>query len=248
MKKLALFLIIALVVTFSKPVFSQEEDVTVTPTVTDDKIEELKEKVAARVSELKKGKTDGLFGGVKSATDEAFILLVDDNEYSIQLDEDAKVYSIDTGLKKKEIKLSTLEKNSPVSVIGVVDEEENTAVASIVVSRTPNIFIAGTVDEVSTKDGTITISDTNGNSHIVDIETSTSLNKYDPAKNTKAKIGLSAIEKGAKIIVYALQKETEKVAAIRVLILPDSFEPAATPTEKPATTKEPTKTPKPTEE
>lgn len=240
MKRLALFLIIALLIPFSKPVFSQEDEkATITPTVSDDKIEELKEKVAARVSELKKGKTSGLFGGVKSATDEAFILMVNDDEYSIQLDEDAKVYSIDTGLRKKEIKLSTLEKNTPVSVIGIVDEEEKTAVASVVVSRTSNITIAGKVSEVSTKDGTITISDKDGNSQIVDIETSTTINKYDPAKDNKTKIGLSAIEKDSNIIVYSVQQEAEKVTAVRVLILPDSFE-KVTPTEKP---EEPTATP-----
>lgn len=238
MKKAALFLILALFIPLSSPVFSQEEkekDTTITPTATDDKIEELKEKVAARVSELKKGKTNGLFGLVKSATDEAFILIVNESEYSIQLDEDAKVYSIDTSLRKKAIKMSAFEKGASVSIIGVVNDDEKTAVASVVVTRTPNIFIAGNVDEVSTKDGTITVSDLDGNTHIVNIEVSTKINNYDLKKDAQAKIGLSSIEQNSNILVYAV-KEEETLNALRILILPDSFEASPTKEEEPTTT------------
>lgn len=243
MKKLALLLLLLLIFPLHSPAFSQEDKKdtttpTTTPETTDDKIEELKEKVAERVAELKKGKADGLFGVVKSATEEAFILVVGEDEYSIQLDEDTKVYSIDTKLRKKEVKLSTFKKDTNVSMIGTVNTDEKTAIATVVVSRTPNTTIIGTVSEVSTKDGTITVDDFNENTYTINIEVSTDTNTFNAEENEQTTIGLSKIETGSYIIVYGVENDDDTISASRVLILPQGFENATiespTPTPTPA--------------
>lgn len=247
MKKLIpFFTLLFLAIPLLSPVFSQEEE-EATPTTqpeATDKIEELKEKVAERVAELKKGKASGLYGVVKSATEEAFILTVDGDEYSVQLDEDAKVYSIDTRLRKKEVKLSDFEKDTKVSMIGTVNTEEKTAVATVVVSRTPNLIITGTVMEVSTKDGTITVEDLAGSSSIVDIEVTTDINTFDAEENEIAEIGLSKIETEVTAIVYGYENEDGNITGNRILILPNGFEtlsiekPTETPTPEPTTTED----------
>ncbi len=236
---------------FITSVWSQEEEPTATKAVTD-KIQELKERVANRVEALKKEKLSGLTGLVKSSSEAALILIKDEVEYSVQLDEEAKVYSIDTSLRKKEIKLSAIEKDTTASIIGTIDEDEKTAVAQLVVSEKPNIAVFGTVSSVSTKDGSITVSGKDDQTYIIDIEVSTKSNSFNPETNEFTKIGLSKIEQGSRIHVYAVPTEEEnKLTAVRVLILPKNVttvqQETPTPTVKPTATKKPTATPTETE-
>lgn len=221
-----------------------------TPASDSDKIQELKEKVAGRVEALKKEKLGGVSGVVKSSSDEVFILIQDGTQYSIQLDEDTKGLQIDTNLRKKEIKLSSIEKDTFVSIIGEIDKNEKTGMAKIVVRKDPNIVIIGKVASVSTKDGTITVESLDGKTYIIDIEVATKSNFYNPEKNTLSKIGLSKIEQGTKIHVYAIKGKEERLTALRVFILPKDLKVSVSPspTSEVTPTAEVTLTPTPAKE
>lgn len=240
-KKIFLLILFLMIV---NPVRSQEpsgEESEPTPTnAVTDKIQELKERVANRVAALKKDKLGGLTGLVKSSSDSALILNVDGDDYSIQLDEEAKVYSVDSNLRKKEVKLSELDKDATASVIGVVDKDEKTATAQLIVLKRGSISIFGNVLEVSTKDGTITVSTREGKKYTADIEVSTKSNLYNNQTAQLAKVGLSKIEKDSRIHVYGIAGEEEnRITALRVLILPKSLtvsEKPITPTNKPSPT------------
>lgn len=252
MKKIILLLLLTPI--FALPVLSQEEE-TPTPTVPSgptptkgvtDKIQELKERVANRVAALKKEKLTGLSGVVKSSSDSALILIVEGAQYSIQLDEEAKVYSVDTNLRKKEVKLSSIEKDSAATVIGTVDKDEKTATVELVIAKQPNAAIFGTVSEVSTKDGTITVSSYDSKKYTVDIEVSTKSNQFNPESGELTKIGLSKIEKDSRIHVYGvLGEEENRLTGLRVLILPKNL--SAMPKPSPTSPTSPTSTPTPSE-
>lgn len=233
-KVLILFLILFFSTSY---VYSQEETTdSPTPTVkeeekkekeaeneTDDKIQELKEKVADKVAELKKEKLGGITGNLQSASEEALIITIDEVEYSVQLDEDTHIYSLDKNLKKQEIKLTDIDKNEIITVIGTIDTEEKTAQALVIVKRTSPLSLVGKVDSVSTKDGTITLTTLEGETQTVDYEVSTKSLMFDPQKQETVKIGLSKITEGAKIHVWAIKNE-ETTSALRILILPDSLQ------------------------
>lgn len=243
MKKLLSLLILLFLTISLANVYAQEEETSPTPTKgVPDKIQELKDRVASRVAALKKEKVGALLGSVKSASDGALILVSKDNEYSVALEEDAKVYSIDISLRKKEIKLSSLEKDQMVVVIGSIDNEEKSAVAKVVVFREPNLSITGRVASLSTKDGTVTVVGNDEKTYIVDIEITTKSNTYDFQKGALAKIGLSKIEEGARIQVYGTKgQEENRITAARILILPSKSQeitpsPKATSTNAPSPT------------
>ncbi len=234
----------------SSPTYSQaapsptpatKPDPTVAKEEVTDKIQELKDKVASRVAALKKDTLTGASGTVKSATDEAIIFISGGNEYSVQLDEEAVVYEINDQLKKKEIKMSTLQKDSPVTIIGSINKEELTAVAYRVVAQKTPQLITGTVKEVSTKDGTITLNKTGGGDQLVDIEVSSQVRTANTATQKIAKIGLSRIEANSNIIVYGIPGEDNKITAHRVLVVISGEIPSPTSTKS-----TPTVAPKPT--
>ena len=266
MKKIIFFLI-ALSFSLSWAYAAEEEvspaaETTITPTTAvTDKIQELKEKVASRVAALKKEKMQGISGTVKSVSETVLILLKEDTEYSIQFDEDTIAYAIDINLRKKEIKLSDTEKDNYVTVIGVINTQEKSGTARLVIEKEPNTVLVGKVDNVSTKDGTITVGGTDNKTYTVDIEVTTKNNLYDSTKETLAKIGLSKIEAGSYIHVYGIKgKEENRVTAARILILPREatakeeptptvqVTPTTTPAKKATATLKPTtsKTPTPT--
>lgn len=237
MKKISTFLLIITLLILKTFALAQEEEAKET-----DKIQELKEKVAEKVADLKKEKLGGLAGTLKSSTDEALILNQDGTQYSIQLDEDTKVFQIETNLRKKEIKLSSIEENTPLCIIGEIDKNEKTGLAKIVVVKEPNVAIVGKVVSVSTKDGTITVESLDGKTYVVDIEVSTKNNFYNLEKNTLAKIGLSKIEQESRIHVYAIKgKEEGRLTTLRVLILPKDLKVGEiTPTAEATPTSTPT--------
>lgn len=259
MKKIV-FLLIALSF-LPSVIYAAEEttptpEETITPTVAvTDKIQELKEKVASRVAALKKEKMQGLSGTVKSVSESALILVKDSSEYSIQYDEDTISFSLDANLRKKDLKLSSLEKDKYITVIGVINTQDKTGTARLVIEKEPNVILNGKVDSVSTKDGTITVSGIDNKTYTVDIEVTTKINLYDPKKDVLTKIGMSKIEAGSYIQVFGVKgKEENRVSASRILILPKTIttkeEPTPTKEITPTTTpaKKPTATPKATPE
>lgn len=252
MKKFLILFALIFLISFLSPSYAQEQESTAgAPTTSPtkgvpDKIQELKDRVASRVAALKKEKMGALLGSVKSSSDGALILIYKDSEYSIQLEEEGKVYSLDSQLRKKEIKLSSLEKDQKVVVIGSVDNDKKIAIAKVVVLREANVTISGRVASVSTKDGTVTIVGNDEKTYTVDIEITTKSNAYDPKKETLVKIGLSKIEEGTRIQVYGTKgKEENQITALRLLVLPkNTTTPSPSPSPSPKAT--PTKAPSPT--
>lgn len=253
MKKTTLLITIILLV-FANIVSAQEESTedsvspTQKPTVkqdqpsptksTVDKIQEIKDKVASRVAELKKEKLSAISGTLKSSSEAALVLVVDGADYTVQLDEEAKVYSVSNALRKSEKKLTDIEKNTHLSVVGTIDKEEKTAIAKVIVEKTPALSLIGSVSEVSSKDGTIMINSTDNKTFTVDIEVSTKSNAYDIKSGELVKVGLSKIETGSKIHVYGTSGESEeRITASRILILPKEF-PEVPPTQPPTPTSE----------
>lgn len=236
-KIFTLIFLAPLIITVSL-VFGQDKEITPTPlkevaTPTKgatDKIQELKDRVASRVAELKKEKLGPLTGTIKSTSDGVLILISNNTEYSVQLDEEAKVYSIDNNLKKKEVKLTDIEKNSYISIIGTIDKEQKTAIAKVIVAKSANQVVIGKVTSISTKDSTITLTSAGNKTYTVDIDTDTTINTFDLQKETFTKISLSKIETDSRIHVYAvIGKEENKVTALRILVLPSQIKAGLTP-------------------
>ncbi len=230
MKHLTYF--IFLIVLVPSIVYSQEPTATTTPGTTlqpvasptdgvSDKIQELKDKVADKVASLKNDKLGGISGTLKSSSEEALILVSDNNEYSAQLDEDGKVYQLDSTLRKKEVQLDSLEKDTYLTVIGSIDKEKKTIEASIVVAKDKNYVFNGVIDTVNTKDGTVNIKTWEQKEIVFDIEINTISNIYDSTSKKLSKIGMSKMAQNQKIhIVSVAGKAENRYEAVRILILP----------------------------
>lgn len=223
---------IFLIVLVPSIVYSQEPTSTTAPTITlqpstsptsgvSDKIQELKDKVADKVASLKNDKLGGISGTLKSASEEALILVSENNEYSAQLDEDGKVYQLDSTLRKKEVQLDSLQKDTYLTVIGTVDKEKKTIEASTVVAKAKNYVFNGLINTVNTKDGTVSIKTSEQKEIVFDIEISTKSNIYDSTSKKLSKIGMSKMGQNQKVHVLAVAGKAEnRYEAVRILIIP----------------------------
>lgn len=215
-----------------------EETNTPTPA---SKIDDLKERLATKVAELRQTQRKAIYGTVTVVSVSTFTVETDTRELKIELTDDITVFQM---VKGKRTKLTTedIAKDDIVSVFGEYDTGLDLLRAKVVViqSISPE-RVAGTVSAIDRQEFTATITTAGGQEYVIDIEKATNALMFDRAKGL-VKGGFSKLETGRTIHVVGtpVTKQDHRISAVRLIDLGNLT--GAVPTSTPTPTEEPTPT------
>jgi len=217
-------IVLALFILFSPlPVMAAT---TPTPNPTSEKVTEklsnqindLKDKIASRVAQLKLVEKKGLVGTIKDVSSTQLTITdMVGQERAIDVDEITKF----TSPGNDSFGVSDLKKGMKVSVIGLYNKDSERLLARFIDTYTVPLYLSGTFSDVDKENYTVTLAMEDGKTYLVDIESVTKTNNFDKDNNLE-KSGFSQIEKGMRafIIGYADKKEAKRMVATRILLFP----------------------------
>lgn len=189
-------------------------------------LQNLKDKVASKVAELRKKDQKATAGIVISTGTDVFkIRTNDDTEYQIKKDDTlTKVYQI-IGTQKKEIQFKDVKKDAYSIVTGPLIDK--TITANFVYLDEEFIVKTGKITEVNKTDYYIKVLSTEKDTYTLDIEASTKQQMLNVKTLEIEKVGFSKIKEGDSIhfVVKKTGKEKEKnrFAAQKILIIPQEY-------------------------
>ena len=200
-----------------------------TPSATSQKIEDLKDRLATKVAELRQTSRKAIYGTVKSTSITSFVVETKTKDVKIELTDEIKVIQYLKG-KRTALTPEDIAKGDLVSVFGDYDTTLDLLKATFVLIQSPGPErISGTVTSRDDKEYTLTIKNSQGVTYIVDIEKSTKTLLWDREKKALVKSGFSKIVAGnvVHIVGFPVPKKELRISAERIL---DLGNPIATPT------------------
>lgn len=209
------------------------------------KVDELKDKVASRVAELKLVEKRGTIGIVESASDTQITVNdLNDKARIIDVDEFTKFSSAETD----SFGISDLKKGSKISAVGLYNKESQRLLARFVNEIDIPLFLYGVVSGKNEDEFSITLSTEDGTNYTVDIEKITKTFAYQDAELEASGFTKIKTLENAIVLGYLDPKEKDRITAARIIIFPGlpknpkiqivEESPAPSPTKKPNPTKE----------
>ncbi len=239
MKKLFI-LIGSLVLTTS--VYAQ----TATPSA-QQKLDTLKDRLASAATQLKQSQKRAIFGTVKVTSVSTITVATKTSDVKIELTDDITAFQILKG-KRTKLTIDQVTKGDDVVVFGDYDTNLEILKAQVIfIQDSLPERLSGTLTAVNKKDFTITITTPEGQSFIVDFETTTKNFGWTKDKGVQ-KAGFSQLIVGDTIHVLETPapKIANRVSAIRILDIGNLSGVTPTPTPAPTKTASPSATAKPT--
>ncbi len=222
-----------------------------TPTATsssDKKAAELKEQLKTYVARREIIKKRGVLGTILEVNNHQIILTdVKGNKRFIDVDELTKF----SDLTGKQTGLSDFKSQDRISVIGLYNTESRRLLARFIKVEGGVERLFGEVSDIDSKNASIEIlNEDSKETKVIDIETITKTQSHTQ-KEGLVKSGFSKILIGEKILIFGFPKETNKLTAGRILLLPElspniKLSPAPSPTPTPTKKITPTPTAKKT--
>lgn len=218
---------------FPLNVLSQTKTATATPTVAtgsaektqeDKDIENLKEKIANRVAELRKDQK-AVSGTVEGVTGNEIKLQTKDHiDYKVTVDDAlTKIYQIPTGIKK-EIKLTDIKKGAYIIVSGPLIDK--TIAANVVYEDDRYEVKSGKITQVDKVGFIVDVVTTEKDEYTLDVETFTRTQMVDAKTLELQTVGFTKLKEGDSIHFVIKKTGTEKenrFAAQKILIIPQEY-------------------------
>lgn len=206
---------------------SAEPDLTetVTPTPVDSALQQLKDKVASKLSEkLKNAKA--ISGIVTKADSKGLTVKVDDREiYDVKFDESLTKYYQVAGTVIKEIKKEDFKKGSYVIVSG--PQFDKTINANVVYLDEKFIVTSGKISEVNKNDFSLTVITEDNETYTLDVETKTQQNILNIKTLEIERTGFTKLKEGDTIHFIVKRTNLEapetRFDAEKILIIPQEF-------------------------
>jgi hypothetical protein len=237
------FICIAIFFLFPFVVHAVETNASVTATpIKNQQVEDLKERLATKVAQLRQSERRAIYGKVKSSTISTLTIETANKDIKIELTDDIKVFQTLKG-KRTTLAVEDVAKDDIVSVFGDWDTTVEVLKAKVIfIHNTSEVInrIVGTISESKKADYTITITSQDGKTYIIDFETATKTNVWTKEKGVE-KGGFSKLLSGDTILVVgtAVPKKENRISALRILNIGNltGEKPTPTPTaaEKEAT-------------
>ncbi len=195
------------------------------PTVVVDKdIQQLKDKIANKVSEIRKENNKAISG---------FILSIDGNNMKLDNTGDVNQVKFDDtltktfkvlGTTKKEIKTSDITKGDYAIVSGVV--ADNVITANVVLIDENFLVDSGKITEINKDTYNIKVLTTDKNTYSLDIETGTKQYMINIKTLAREVIGFSKLKEG-DMVHFVVKKTSEQknkdYSAVKILIIPQEY-------------------------
>lgn len=230
-KLLYYYIVILLIGVFSNSVIGQTTTLTATssPKLTsteENAIQDLKEKVANKVAEIRKKNNKAIAGRVTDRSESTVkIKNSEQNDFNIKFQDSGltKYYQI-TGAQQKEISSEDIKKDDYVIATGVINDKTITANSVF----TDQQFLAGggKISEVKADDYTIKVMAADKTVYTLSIETSTKQQMVNIKTLEMERIGFSKIKEGDSIhfVVKVNGKEkNNEYSAEKILIVPQEY-------------------------
>lgn len=192
-----------------------------TPSATSQKIEDLKDRLATKVAELRQTSHRAIYGSVKSTSVTSFVVETKTKDVKIEQTDDIKVIQYLKG-ERTALTPDDIAKGDNVTVFGDYDMTLDLLKATIVVIQSPTLQrISGSVTARDDREYTLTIKNPQEVTYIVDIEKSTKTRMWDREKKALVKSGFSKIGPGNVIHIVGLPvpKKELRISADRILDL-----------------------------
>lgn len=182
-----------------------------------EKVQELKEKLATKVAELRESQKKGFYGTIEALTKTSFTLVTAKDEVRVKVSEDTIIKDAKT---KKDLAVSDLKNTQTASVLGLFDGDTHQAKVILVEAR-PSVFF-GKIDALDKDEGTITLKTTKNDTVVFDYEKTTTADEYDINEKEIAKSGLSRMSTGDQLYIWANPSEDDgnRWTASKVLRIP----------------------------
>ncbi len=209
---------------------------TPTPTASDKakQIDDLKERLATKVAELKQSQRLAIYGTIKSVSVSTFTVETATKDLKIELTDDIKIFQKIKGIRT-ELKIENFEKGDIVTVFGEYDQTlELLKVKVVFIQSAYPTQVAGKITEVNKTDYTITIDSADTKTYTIDFETITKTSVWNGKELEKG--GFSKLIVGDTIHVTgtAVAKQENRVSATRITNISEKItSPSATLTQKP---------------
>lgn len=204
---------------------SPSAEVSVSSASADKKaVEDLKEKVANKVAEIRKKDIRAVAGKAISISSNSIKIKKDnESEYEIKIDEALTKYFKISGGTQKEIKKDDIEKNDYIIVSGVITDKTVTA-NSIFVDQ-PYIVENGKITEVDKENYNITVLTADKSNYKLSIEDTTKQQIVDIKTLNINKSGFSKIIVGDSVhfVTKSSPSEDGFYKADKILIVPQEY-------------------------
>lgn len=241
-----LILILFIFITSHSAALAEVSTKSATPTATsssDKKAAELKEQLKTYVARREIIKKRGVMGTILEVNNHQMTLTdIKGNKRFIDVDELTKF----SDLTGKQAGLSDFKSQDRISVIGLYNTESRRLLARFIKVEGNAERLFGEVTDIDSKNASIEIlNEDSRDTKVIDIETITKTQSY-AQKEGLVKSGFSKILIGEKISIFGFSKETNKLTAGRILLLPElspNIKPSPTPSLTPTPTKKITPTP-----
>lgn len=182
-----------------------------------EKVDELKDKVASRVAELNLVEKRGIVGVVEKVEgNQITINDLKNNTRIIDTDELTKFSSEDNS----SFDISDLKKGSQISILGIYNKDSQRLLARFVNDITIPVFINGVISQANEEDFTLTVVTVDGTKYLIDIErVSKTFSYVDGDLETS---GFSKITSGENVVLSGFKntKEKNRITASRLIYFP----------------------------
>ncbi len=192
-----------------------------TPTPTDaeqEQLDELKEKIASKVAQLKLTEKRGIIGTVlENSNTQITVIDYQDNQRFVDVDELSRFSSP----KDDNFGVSDIKEGDVLGILGIYNKQSRRILAREINVITSPKFINGVVLAINDDDYYLTIVTNSQKKVIVDVENITKTFSYDKESGL-LKSGFSKIEEDVNILLVGYESKTDKdrITATRIILLP----------------------------
>ncbi len=195
------------------------KDDTPTPTnASQEQLDELKEKIASKVAQLKLTEKRGTIGTVLENTNTQITVIdYQDNQRFVDVDELTKFSSP----KEDNFGVSDIKEGDVIGILGIYNKQSRRILAREINVITSPKFINGVVYSVNNDDYYLTVATNSQKIVTIDVENITKTFSYDKESGL-LKSGFSKIEKDVSILLvgYESKANKDRITAIRIILLP----------------------------
>ena len=210
-------------------------------------IEDLKDRLATKVAELRQTQRQAISGTLKAKSVSTATIETKTKDVKIDLTDEIKIYQNLKGTRTA-LTIDNLDIGDPVVVFGQLDTTLDLLKAKIIfIEAAQSEKIAGVVTSVDKVEFTLTVSTIEEKNYIVDIEGTTKALQWDQ-QNGITKGGFSKVTVGNTVHVLGkpVPKKTNRLSAVRILDIGNlSGQEPINASEATKSAAEPTVTPKP---
>lgn len=200
---------------------------TATPSsaIEERQIQQLKEKIATKVAELREKSNRAVSGSVAEVVSNTIKLKTeDDGEYFVKLDETLTKYYQIAGNQKKEIKESDIRKDSYIVVSGIINDKKIDA--NFIYIDQPYIVASGKIIEVNKSEFYVKVMTSDKDTILLDIEDYTKQKIVNIKTLAIESTGFSKIKEG-DMIHFVIKKigdeKDSRYSAQKILIIPQEY-------------------------